>query len=441
MRIAVIGSGIAGLAAAWLLSQQKAAAQHDVLLFEANDYLGGHTHTHDIELQGQRYAVDSGFIVHNPAHYPLLSALFSELGVESQPTTMSFSVRNEASGLEYNATNLDGLFCQRRNLVSPRFWGMLRDLFRFYREAPALLSLPGEGPTLGDYLAQNGYGTMFRDEHLVPMASALWSSPSARILSFPAKYLLQFMANHQMLQVSDRPQWRVVRGGSSRYVHAMRARWGVQERLATPVRMILRDNDGVTVFTDDGAERFDQVVLACHSDQALRLLSDASDAERSILGAMPYQDNDTVLHTDASLLPRRRNAWAAWNATIPRDPAEVCTVSYCMSLLQNIASPEPFVVTLNRTDAIDPTKILRRMRYQHPVYSHASVAAQARKAEIQGQRRTWFAGAYWGWGFHEDGMRSAVEVARALGVDWWPAAQSNAAASSPKASLETQAVA
>jgi uncharacterized protein len=441
MRIAVIGSGIAGLASAWLLSQQKAPAQHDVVLFEANDYLGGHTHTHDIELQGRQYAVDSGFIVHNPAHYPLLNALLSELGVESQPTTMSFSVRNEASGLEYNATNLDGLFCQRRNLVSPRFWGMLRDLFRFYREAPALLSLPGEGPTLGDYLAQNGYGAMFRDEHLVPMASALWSSPSARILSFPAKYLLQFMANHQMLQVSDRPQWRVVRGGSSRYVDAMRARWGVQERLGTPVRMILRDSDGATVFSDGGAERFDQIVLACHSDQALRLLSDASDAERSILGAMPYQDNDTVLHTDASLLPRRRNAWAAWNATIPRDPTDVCTVSYCMSLLQNIASREPFVVTLNRTDAIDPAKILRRMRYQHPVYSHASVAAQSRKAEIQGKRRTWFAGAYWGWGFHEDGMRSAVEVARALGVDWGSTAHADAVASAPKASVETRAVA
>jgi uncharacterized protein len=441
MRIAVIGSGIAGLASAWLLSQQKASAPHDVVLFEANDYLGGHTHTHDIELQGRQYAVDSGFIVHNPAHYPLLSALFSELGVESQPTTMSFSVRNEASGLEYNATNLDGLFCQRRNLVAPRFWGMLRDLFRFYREAPALLSLPGEGPTLGDYLAQNAYGTMFRDEHLVPMASALWSSPSARILSFPAKYLLQFMANHQMLQASDRPQWRVVRGGSSRYVHAMRTRWGVQERLGTPVRMILRDSDGATVFTDDGAHRFDQIVLACHSDQALRLLSDASDAERSILGAMPYQDNDTVLHTDASLLPRRRKAWAAWNATIPRDPADVCTVSYCMSLLQNIASPEPFVVTLNRTDAIDPAKILRRMRYQHPVYSHASVAAQARKAEIQGQRRTWFAGAYWGWGFHEDGMRSAVEVAGALGVAWGPTARTGAAASAPETSVQSQAVA
>ncbi len=424
MRIAVIGSGIAGLASAWLLSQQ-----HEVVLFEANDYLGGHTHTHDIELQGRRYAVDTGFIVHNPEHYPLLNALFAELGVESQPTAMSFSVRNEASGLEYNATDLDGLFCQRRNLVSPRFWGMLRDLFRFYREAPALLASPGEGPTLGDYLAQGGYGAMFRDEHLVPMASALWSSPSAKILAFPAKYLVQFMANHQMLQASDRPQWRVVRGGSNTYVRALRNRWHVQERLNTPVRKVLRDSEGVAVFTDRGTERFDRIVLACHSDQALRLLSDASDAERSILGDMPYQTNDTVLHTDASLLPHRRKAWAAWNAAIPRDPADVCTVSYCMNLLQGIDSPEPFIVTLNRSDAIDPAKILRRMRYEHPVYSHASVAAQARKAEIQGRRHTWFTGAYWGWGFHEDGMRSAVEVANALGVQWNSMARSDDAAS------------
>ncbi len=421
MRIAVIGSGIAGLASAWLLSKDP---RHEVVLFEANDYLGGHTHTHDIALHGRRYAVDSGFIVHNPAHYPLLTALFDELGVASQPTTMSFSVRNEASGLEYNATDLNGLFCQRRNLVSPRFWRMLRDLFRFYREAPGLLDQPGEGPTLGEYLHRNGYGAMFRDDHLLPMASALWSSPSARILSFPAKYLVQFMANHQMLQVSDRPQWRVVRGGSNAYVRALRARWRVQERLSTPVSMVLRDDDGVTVFTDTdaggGAERFHWLVLACHSDQALRLLGDATERERSVLGAMPYQANDTVLHTDARLLPRRRRAWAAWNALVPRDPGDVCTVSYCMNLLQGIESPEPFVVTLNRTDAIDPAKILRRMRYHHPVYSHASVAAQQRKAEIQGQRRTWFAGAYWGWGFHEDGMRSAVEVAASMGVAWSP---------------------
>lgn len=413
MRIAVIGSGIAGLASAWLLSRA-----HEVTLFEANDYLGGHTHTHDIVSQGKRYAVDTGFIVHNPVHYPLLTRFFDELGVASQPTTMSFSVRNEASGLEYNATSLGGLFCQRRNLLSRRFHGMLRDILRFYREAPALLEGSETGPTLGEYLATHRYGDAFRDEHLVPMASALWSSPSQQILEFPARYLAEFMANHQMLQVRDRPEWRVVRGGSASYIRALQARWDVRERLSCPVHALRRDAEGVEIKHAAGCERFDHAVLACHSDQALAMLVDASAAERAILGAIPYQENDAVLHTDARLLPRNRKAWAAWNAAIPREPGAACTVSYCMNLLQGLDAPEPLVVTLNRSDAIDPAKILRRMRYHHPVYTHAAVAAQRRKAEIQGVRRTWFAGAYWGFGFHEDGIRSGVEVANALGVRW-----------------------
>lgn len=409
MRIAVIGSGIAGLASAWLLSRR-----HEVTLYEAHDFPGGHTHTHEIELDGRHYAVDTGFIVYNRRHYPLLTRLFERLEVASQPTTMSFSVHDEASGLEYNASGLRTLFCQRRNLWSPRFYGMLRDLRRFYREAPALLDTEGEGPTLGRYLERNGYGAAFRDLHLVPMASALWSSPAADILEFPARCLVGFMANHQMLQLDGRPEWRVVRGGSARYVRAMRARWQVRERFGCPVRRLSRHDHGVTVTSAAGPEDFDQVVMACHSDQALALLADASDDERAILGAMPYQSNDVVLHTDASLLPRRRKAWAAWNAWVPAEAGAPCTVSYCMNRLQGITSPRPFVVTLNRTRAIDPAHILRRMRYEHPVCSHASVAAQARKAEIQGRRRTWFAGAYWGFGFHEDGMRSAVDVAQAL---------------------------
>jgi predicted NAD/FAD-binding protein len=406
MRVAVIGSGIAGLASARLLSRR-----HAVTLFEANAYPGGHTHTHAIHMAGRDYTVDTGFIVHNRAHYPLLSALFDELDVPTQPTTMSFSVRNQASGLEYNAANLDTLFCQRRNLLSPRFLGMIRDLMRFYREAPALLEEPGEGPTLGEYLERGGYGAAFRDEHLVPMASALWSSPSAAVLGFPAHYLVQFMANHQMLSLSGRPEWRVVTGGSRRYVDAMRARWSVDERLGTPVVAVKRHVDAVDIVTRNGTQSFDEVVLACHSNQALALLGDADNVERSILGAMTYQVNDTVLHTDASLLPRSRKAWAAWNAFIPADPGDACTVSYCMNLLQGFTSPDPFIVTLNRSDAIDPKRMLRRMSYEHPVYTHASVAAQTRKVEIQGRRRVWFAGAYWGWGFHEDGIRSAVELA------------------------------
>ncbi|HSD17882.1 MAG TPA: FAD-dependent oxidoreductase [Thermomonas sp.] len=413
MRIAVIGSGIGGLSAAWLLSRR-----HEVVLYEANDYLGGHTDTHRVEVDGRTLEVDTGFIVHNPTNYPLLTRLFAELAVASQPTTMGFSVQDARSGLEYNATSLDALFCQRRNLASPRFWGMLRDLVRFYREAPVLLELDGPGPTLGEYLDAHGHGSAFRDQHLVPMASALWSSPTSGVLGFPAKYLVQFMANHHMLQLAGRPQWRVVRGGSRRYVEAMAARWDVQVRLSAPVRHITRDADGASVRCDAGSERFDQVVLACHGDQALALLGDASDAEREILGAIAYQPNDTVLHTDAALLPRDRKAWAAWNAHLPADPAKACTVSYCMHLLQGLPGDTPLVVTLNRTDAIDPARILRRRSYRHPVYNHASVAAQARRHEVQGVNRTWFAGAYWGWGFHEDGMRSGVDVARALGVDW-----------------------
>lgn len=413
MRIAVVGSGISGLASAWLLSRE-----HEVTLFEASSRLGGHTHTQQIELDGVQHAVDTGFIVFNRAHYPLLSHLFDELGVASQPTTMSFSVHKESTGLEYNATSLNGLFCQRGNLASPRFLRMIRDLFRFYREAPGLLDSTDDSLSLGQYLSDQGYGEAFRDDHLVPMASALWSSPSQQILNFPARYLARFMANHQMLQVNDRPQWRVVKGGSSRYIAAMRRNWSVRERTACPVYSVRRKHASVEIRSGAGLESFDQLVLACHSDQALALLADADASEEQILSAIPYQDNDVVLHTDASVLPRRRKAWAAWNAWVPRAAGDACTVSYCMNLLQGLQSEQPLVVTLNRTDAIDPHKILRRMHYQHPVYSSGSVAAQQRKGEIQGKRHTWYAGAWWGWGFHEDGMRSAVEVAAALGVSF-----------------------
>jgi predicted NAD/FAD-binding protein len=411
MRIAVVGSGIAGLGAAWRLSRT-----HEVVLFEAQDRLGGHTHTHRVVQAGREYAVDTGFIVFNRHNYPLLSGLFEELGVESRPTTMGFSVQDAASGLEYNATNLDALFCQRRNLLSPGFLRMVREIMRFYRESPALLADLDAGPTLGEYLRTHGYSAMFVRDHLVPMASALWSSPAERILEFPARYLVRFMANHRMLQVEGRPEWRVVRGGSSSYVRALEARWPVQVRLASPVRSVRRGEASVHVSTDAGEEAFDHVVLACHSDEALALLADPSRDERDVLSAIEYQDNDTVLHTDARLLPRRRAAWAAWNAFVPAEPGAACTVSYCMNLLQSIESPEPFVVTLNRTEAIDPARILARMRYRHPVYSHTSVHAQGLRNRINGLRHTWFAGAYWGFGFHEDGLRSGFEVADALGA-------------------------
>ncbi|WP_342315428.1 FAD-dependent oxidoreductase [Lysobacter sp. FW306-1B-D06B] len=413
MRIAIIGSGISGLGAAWLLSRE-----HEVVLFEANDYLGGHTHTHEVDVDGVALAVDTGFIVHNPVHYPLLTRLFRELDVPTQDTTMSFSVHNERTGLEYNANSLDALFCQRRNLMSPRFLRMLADLWRFYRIAPRLLAGTDPGPTLGDYLLAQGFGEAFRDDHLVPMASALWSAPADQILHFPARHLVQFMANHQMLQAVGRSQWKVVRGGSRRYVDALAKRWSASVRLAAPVQAVRRLQNGIALTTAEGEETFDQVVLACHSDQALSLLSDADEREREVLGAIAYQTNDVVLHTDERLLPRNRKAWAAWNAHVGADVAQACTVSYCMNLLQGLPLTTPVVVTLNRSDAIDPRRILKRVRYHHPVFTTEAVAAQARRHEIQGRRGTWFAGAYWGWGFHEDGLRSAVEVARSLGVAW-----------------------
>ncbi|HEY2402606.1 MAG TPA: FAD-dependent oxidoreductase [Steroidobacteraceae bacterium] len=413
MRIAVIGSGISGLASAWLLSRE-----HAVTLFEAQDYLGGHTHTHRIWMGDRSYSVDSGFIVYNPLHYPLLTRLFNELGVTSQPTTMSFSVRNDRSGVEYNAGSLAGLFCQPRNLFSPRFLGMLRDLSRFYREAPGVLLDEGDVTTLGEYLAKHRYGRAFAEDHLIPMASALWSCAPDDILQFPTRHLVQFMRNHQMFQVSGRAPWCVVSGGSASYVHALRSSWKVTERLSSDVRSVRRRGFDVQIRTDGGLEHFDHVVMACHSDQALTLLSDASTQEREILGAIGYQHNEAILHTDTSVLPSRLSAWAAWNALIPRELDSTCYVSYCMNMLQGLRAPETFIVSLNAKDHIQPTRILKRMSYTHPVFDTKAVGAQQRKGEIQGKRRTWYAGAYWGWGFHEDGMRSAVAVARALGVDW-----------------------
>jgi predicted NAD/FAD-binding protein len=413
MRIAGVGSGIAGMAAAWQL-----ARDHSVVLFEADSRLGGHTHTHTVQREGRSFQVDSGFIVHNPENYPLLTAMFRELGVETQPTTMSFSVHSDRTGLEYNAGTLNGLFCQRRNLLRPRFYRMVADILRFYREAPALLEGDAQGPALGDYLREHRYSPMFIDEHLIPMASALWSSPSDRVLQFPARYLAQFMANHHMLSAGARPTWRVVKGGSSAYIRALESRWRVEARLASSVQSVRRVEGGVEITTPHYAETFDQAVLACHSDQALKLLDQPSEREREVLGAIRYQPNETVLHTDARLLPKNPRAWAAWNAHIPIEPSADCTVSYCMNLLQGLTSREPFVVTLNRSAAIDPSKIIARMRYAHPEYTHASVAAQGRRGEINGVDRIWYAGAYWGWGFHEDGIRSAVDVVRALGVHW-----------------------
>lgn len=412
-RIAVVGAGISGLAAAWLLSRR-----HQVVLFEKDLRLGGHTHTHRVEIEGRPYAVDSGFIVFNPVHYPLFTRLLQELGVGSQPSSMSFSVHEEATGFEYNATDLPGLFARRRNLISPRFWRMLSGILRFYREAPRLLETAPLELSLGEFLRREGYPEPFARLHLIPMASALWSAPPEGVLDYPLRFLLRFMANHHMLQVRGRPPWRVVQGGSSRYIEAMRANWSVEERLGCPVKAVMRGARGVELESAAGREVFDELVLACHSDQALSLLADPSPQERAILGAIPYQRNEAVLHTDARELPRRPRCHAAWNARIPADPSAHCTVSYCMNILQSLDAPERICVSLNRGEKIAPERVLARMVYEHPQFTLAACAAQERREEIDGQRHTHYCGAYWGFGFHEDGLRSAVEVAARLGVSW-----------------------
>ncbi|MBS3954733.1 MAG: FAD-dependent oxidoreductase [Methylomicrobium sp.] len=411
MKIAIIGSGISGIYAAHYLSQK-----HQVTLYEANAYAGGHTDTHQIALEGRTYPVDTGFIVFNEHHYHYFCRFLRELGLESQSSDMSFSVTDAKSGLEYNATTVDKLFCQRRNIVRPRFYRMIADIFRFYREAPQLLESTDDTLALGDYLDANGYSRTFIDDHILPMACALWSGPPSVVRQFPARYLVAFMANHQMLKISDRPEWRTVVGGSSSYVDAFKKRFQGELRLGCPVQSVHRDNQGVSISSLQGTQSYDRVILACHSDQALKLLTDASDKEREILGGMTYQLNETVLHTDSALMPRHPKAWASWNALKLDEEQARCTVTYYMNLLQAIDAPEPLLVTLNCTDRIDPAKILVKRTYHHPVYNAASLAAQKRREEINGFNNTYFAGAYWGWGFHEDGARSAQDVISMINI-------------------------
>ena len=409
MRIAVIGSGISGISASWALHDR-----HQVTLFEKEARLGGHTHTHELNIAGNDYRIDTGFIVHNTENYPLFSAFLDQLDVASKATEMSFSVHNRTSGMYYNARDFGSLFCRKRNLFSPEFWWMLRDIKRFYAECPELLDCRDDGPTLAAYLAGKGYGSYFIDNHLIPMASALWSSPSSSILEFPAKTLVAFMANHHMLQFSGRPVWRVLENGSNSYIEQVRARWRVDVRLNAAVRNVKRFDDRVDIDAGSGLESFDAVVFACHGDQALAMLGDADSSEHAILGAIRYQSNDTILHCDTSVLAPDRRAWAAWNADIPMQAGAPCTVSYCMNILQGIESRVPFIVSLNQRAGIDPDKIFASMDYRHPVYDHAMIRAQKRQAEIQGKRRSWFCGAYWGYGFHEDGFRSGLQAAQAL---------------------------
>jgi uncharacterized protein len=410
MKIAIVGGGISGLVAA-----RKLYADHEITLFEANHYLGGHTNTVDVELEGRHWAIDTGFIVFNDRTYPNFVALMNELGVHSQPSDMGFAVRCERTGLEYCGSSLKQLFAQRSNLVRLQFWRMLRDILRFNREAPRVLADGQDSLELGAYLRRERYSQAFVEHYIVPMGAAIWSTDPQTMLRFPARHFVQFFANHGLLSVNDRPQWRVIRGGSRSYIGPLSAPFAHRIRLKSAVTQVHRRDFGVELVLRDGHRaQFDAVLFACHSDQALAMLAVPSLAEREVLGAIAYQPNLAVLHTDERLLPRRRAAWAAWNYHVPPGPSGAVSVTYNMNILQGLAAQAQFLVTLNPTLEIDSRKVLGTFHYEHPVFTPRGLAAQRRRTELMGDRRTFYAGAWWGYGFHEDGVKSGLDAAAAL---------------------------
>lgn len=412
MKIAIIGAGISGLTAAYYLRHK-----HDITVYESAPAIGGHTATIDVEHQGREHAIDTGFIVYNDWTYPNFIELIDELGVDTQPTEMSFSVRCDNSGLEYGGNNLNTLFAQRRNLLRPSFHKMLADILRFNREAVRDLDSGAisETTTLGEYLSGNNYGEAFIYQYLLPMGCAIWSASTESMIDFPLLFFTRFFKNHGLLSVNDRPQWHVIKGGSRSYLEPLTREFADSIEVNANISSVRRSADAVDVILANGeSPQFDQVIFACHSDQALALLGDASRAESEALGEIPYQSNEVVLHTDTSLLPQRRLAWSSWNYWLRERRQQRAVLTYDMNILQGIESDTTFCVTLNATESIADDKILRSFNYSHPVFSLESAAAAARIKKFNGVNRTWFAGAYLGNGFHEDGVLSGRRVADAI---------------------------
>lgn len=412
MRVAVVGSGVSGLCVAYGLS-----ARHEVTVFEADDRVGGHAHTVRVEANGSGLDVDTGFVVFNRRTYPLFSALLDRLGVATQPSEMSFSVSSADGRYEFRGNGL-GLWAQPSNIVDPRHASMLYEVLRFNRLARSVAQHGDHSGTLATFLARHQFSARFKDRYLVPLGSAIWSADPTTFDEIPVATFSRFMDNHGMLALKGRPRWRTVTGGSRRYLEALTVPFRRRIRRSCPVHKVVRDADSVTLLTDRGPEVFDVVVLALHSVDALSLLGDPSDDERSVLGSIRYQSSIATLHSDPSVMPRRRRAWASWNFSLSSERRPVPTVSYWMNRLQRLSSADPIFVTLNREDEIAAGRMLGRWEYSHPVLDHQAIAAQRRRFAIQGRRRTWYCGAYWGYGFHEDGVRSARDVCQELGSPW-----------------------
>ena len=412
-RIAIIGSGISGLTTAYLLHKS-----HEITLFEANDYIGGHTHTVKVAQGEQSYDIDTGFIVCNDRNYPNFLKLMDKLNIAMQPTEMSFSVRNNPLGLEYNGHNLNTLFSQRRNLLRPKFYRLIRDILYFNKAAKkAIEEGVAENITLDTFVNQQSLSDIFKNNYLLPMAAAIWSCSMEQAGEFPLQFFLKFFLNHGLLDIKNRPQWYAVKGGSKAYIDPMISGFKDQIRLSTPVNSVVRDDSWIEVNHATGKETFDQLVFACHSDQALDLLKNASIEEKAILGELLYQQNDVILHSDASLMPKKSLSWASWNFLAgEQEHNDPTLVTYCMNILQGIASDQPFLVSLNARHKIDPEKIIGEYNYAHPVYSVAGMKAQSRRNEISGVGRIHYCGAYWYNGFHEDGVRSALDIGEKFGV-------------------------